>query len=219
MRLQRDREQPLPHLELKNALRGGEQKRRFHRNATKSASCGQVALAATRSRVTVVRFQRRHARRKLRLARGHAVGRAELHLRSGFRRRHACQNGRVASSSASLTRRNFAWGSLASGNFARGSYTGGIITSTSARHLHQRSRQPRRRRPRLHQDQRLHHLLWHQRQLTDTPIAVPWESNPPLRAAEPQAFFLYLSLHVTGEAATTAEQLWWSFLRWAHYSV
>ena len=48
-----------------------------HRNTTKSASRGQQALAATRSRVTVVRFQRRHARRQLRLARRHAAGRAE----------------------------------------------------------------------------------------------------------------------------------------------
>ena len=72
--------------------------------------------------------------------------------------------------------------------------------------------------PRLHQDQRLHLLLRHQGQQTDTPIAVPWESRPPLRADEPQAFCQCLSLHVTGEATTT-EKLWRSFLRRAHYSV
>ena len=72
--------------------------------------------------------------------------------------------------------------------------------------------------PRLHQDQRLHLLLRHQGQQTDTPIAVPWESRPPLRAAEPQAFCQCLSLHVTGKATTT-EQLWRSFFRRAHYSV
>ena len=82
---------------------------------TKSASRGQAALAATRSRVAVVRFQRRHARRQLRLARRHAAGRAELHLRSGFRCWHACRNGITASASTSLTRRHFAWGSLACG--------------------------------------------------------------------------------------------------------
>ena len=59
-------------------------------------------------------------------------------------------------------------------------------------YLHQRPRQPRRRCPRLHQGQ-----------LTDTPIAGLWESLPPLRAVEPQAFCLCLSLHITGEAATT----------------
>ena len=85
-----------------------------------------------RSRVTDVRLQRRHARRQLRLARRYAAGRAELHLRSGFRHRHACRNGRIASASTSLTRRNFAWRSLASGNFALVSYTGGIIPFTSA---------------------------------------------------------------------------------------
>ena len=133
MRLQRDREQLLPHLELKNASRGGEQERRFHRNTTKSASRGQAASTAIRSRVTVVRFQRQHARRQLRFARRHSAGRAELHLRSRFWRRHACRNGRTSSASTSLARRSFAWGNLAWGNFARGSYTGGLITSTSAR--------------------------------------------------------------------------------------
>ena len=96
------------------------------------ASRGQAALAATRSRVTVVRFQRRHARRQLRLAQRHAAERAELHLRSEFRRQHACRNDRTASASTSLTRRNFPLGSLACGSSARVSYTGGIITSTSA---------------------------------------------------------------------------------------
>ena len=67
VRLQRDREQLLPRLEPKNASRGGEQERRFHRNTTKSASRDQTALAARRSRVTVVRFHRRHAGRQLRL--------------------------------------------------------------------------------------------------------------------------------------------------------
>ena len=57
----------------------------------------------------------------------------QLHLRSGFQRRHACRNGRTVSASTSLTRRNFVWGSLARGNFARWSYTRGIIISTSAR--------------------------------------------------------------------------------------
>ena len=47
VRLQRDREQLLPHLKPKNASRGGEQERRFHQNITKSASGGQAALAAT----------------------------------------------------------------------------------------------------------------------------------------------------------------------------
>ena len=74
-------------------------------------------------------------------------------------------------------------------------------------------------RPRLHQNQRLHLLLRHQGQLMDTPITVPWESRPPLRAAEPQAFCLCLSLHVTAEAATTTEQLWRSFLERTHCSV
>ena len=105
--LQRDREQLLLHLEPKNASRGGEQERCFHRNTTKSASHGQATLAATRSRVAVVRFQRRHARRQLRLARRHAVEHVGLYLRSEFRCRHACQNGRIASASTSLTRRNF----------------------------------------------------------------------------------------------------------------
>ena len=132
VQLQLDREQLLPHLKSKNASRDGEQKRRFHRNTTKSASRGQAALAATRSRVTVVRFQRRHARQKLCLARWHAGRRAELHLRSGFWRRHASQNCRIASAPANFTRRNFARGSLACGKFAQRSYTGGIIISTSA---------------------------------------------------------------------------------------
>ena len=56
-------------------------------------------------------------------------------------------------------------------------------------------------------------------QLTDTPIVVPWKSRLALRVTEPQAFFLCLSLHVTREAAATTEQLWWSFMRRAHYSV
>ena len=38
VRLQQDREPVLPHLEPKNASRGGEQERHFHRNTTKSAS-------------------------------------------------------------------------------------------------------------------------------------------------------------------------------------
>ena len=92
----------------------------------------QTALAATRSQVTVVRFQRRHTRRQLRLVRRHTPGRAEPHLRSGFWRRHACRNGRIFSTSTNLTQRNVARGSLACGNFSRGSYTGWIITSTSA---------------------------------------------------------------------------------------
>ena len=41
----------------------------------------------------------------------------------------------------------------------------------------------------------------------DTPIVAPWESRPPLRAAEQQAFCLCLSLHVTREAATTTEHM------------
>ena len=57
VRLQRDREQLLPHLEPKNALRGEEQERCFHRNTTKSAFRDLSALATTKSRVTVVRFQ------------------------------------------------------------------------------------------------------------------------------------------------------------------
>ena len=65
-------------------------------------------------------------------------------------------------------------------------------------HLHQRPRQPRRRHPCLHQDQRLHLLLRHQGQLTDTPTAGMWESLPPLRGVEPQAVCLCLSLHITG---------------------
>ena len=121
VRFQRDREQLLPNVELKNTSRDGEQDRRFHRNTTKSSSRGQAALVVTRSRVTVVGFQRRHARLQLRLARRHAAGHAELHLRSGFRRRHPCLNGRIAFASTSLTRRNFTWGSLACGNFAWGS--------------------------------------------------------------------------------------------------
>ena len=60
------------------------------------------------------------------------AGCVELHLRSGLWRRHACWNGRASFTSTSLTRLNFAWGSLACGNFARGSYTRGIITSTRA---------------------------------------------------------------------------------------
>ena len=41
----------------KNASRDGEQERHFHRNTAKLVSRGQAALAGTRSRVTVVRFQ------------------------------------------------------------------------------------------------------------------------------------------------------------------
>ena len=80
------------------ASRGGGKERRFQRTTTKSAFRAQAALAATRSRVTVVRFQRRHARQQLRLARRYPGGRAELHLRSDVWRRHACWNGRIASS-------------------------------------------------------------------------------------------------------------------------
>ena len=102
VRLQRDREQFVPHLEPKNTSRGEEQERRYHRKTTKSGSRDQAALAATSSCVTVVRFQRRHARRQLRAARRYAAGRAELH-HTGFRRRHVCRNGRVASASTNLT--------------------------------------------------------------------------------------------------------------------
>ena len=108
VRLQRDLEKLLPHLEPKNTSRGGEQERRFCQNTTKSASRGQAVLAATRSPINVVRFQRRLAQRQLRLARRHGTGRAELYLCSGFRRRHACRNGRIASASTSPTRCNFA---------------------------------------------------------------------------------------------------------------
>ena len=69
------------YLEPENASRGRDQERYFHRNTTKRNSCHQAALAATKSRVTVVRFQRRYTRRQLRLSRRHAAGRAELHLR------------------------------------------------------------------------------------------------------------------------------------------
>ena len=65
VRHQRDQEQLLPHLEPKKASRDGKQEHRFNQNTTKSSSRGQAALAATRYRVTVVRFQRRHARRQL----------------------------------------------------------------------------------------------------------------------------------------------------------
>ena len=94
VRLQRDREQLVPHLELKNTSRGEEQE---------AGSRDQAALAATSSRVTVVRFQRRHTRRQLCATRRYAAGRAELHLHSGFRRRHVCRNSRVASTSTNLT--------------------------------------------------------------------------------------------------------------------
>ena len=57
VRLQQDQEQLIPHLEPQNASRGREQKRRFYLDTTKSASRGQAALAATRSRVTIVRLQ------------------------------------------------------------------------------------------------------------------------------------------------------------------
>ena len=124
----------------------------------------------------VVRLQRRHARRQLRFARRDAAERAGLQFRFGVWRRHVCRNGRITSASTSLPRRNFASGSLACGIFARGSYTGGIITSTNARESPGAG---------ARQDQRLHLLLRHQRQLTETPIVVPWESRLPLRTAEP----------------------------------
>ena len=80
----------------------------FHRNTTKSASRDQATLAATRSRVTVVRFQRQYARQQPPFARPHAAECADLRLLSGVRRRHACRNGSVTSASTSLIRRNFA---------------------------------------------------------------------------------------------------------------
>ena len=157
-----------------NSCHSGTQKRvAWWREGTSFLSkYHQICLAATRSRVTVVRFQRRYARRQLCLARCHAAGRAGLHLYSGFRRLHVCRkNGRIASTSTSLTRPTFAWGSLACGNLRPGEL------HRREHHLHQR--------PGLHQGQRLHLLLRHQGQLTNTPSAVPWESRQPLCAAEP----------------------------------
>ena len=134
MRLQRDREQLLPHLEPKNMSRGGEQKRRFHRNTSKFSSRDQAALAAIRfsSHRRTISVTTRLTTTTSRTTTCCGTCRT-IHLRSGFRRRHACRNGRVYSASTNLPRRNIAWGSLACGNFSRGSYTGGIITSTSAR--------------------------------------------------------------------------------------
>ena len=80
------RQQPVRHHQQHQHGRrqnnGGEQERRFHRNTTKSASRDHAALAAKKSRLAVVRFHRRHARRQLLLARRHGAGCAELHFRS-----------------------------------------------------------------------------------------------------------------------------------------
>ena len=111
----------------------------------------------------------------LRLARRHAAGCAELRLRSEFRRRHVCRNGRIASASASLTRRNFAWGSLACENFTRGEL------HQRDHHLHQRPHQSQRRRSRLHQDQRQHLLLRHKGQLKKPPDTLGAHLSTPQR--------------------------------------
>ena len=102
-------------------------------------------------------------------------GTSKLHFCSGFRRRHACRKGKNASASTSVTRRNFAWGSLACGKFA-----GGVTSKGSSPPP---APTPSSAAPKATNGQ---------------PITVPWESPSLLGAGEPQAFCLCLSLHVRG---------------------